>query len=437
VLLAATIVAIAAGSSWSYRLQADASNLRWAALLALACVSLGLAVVLAPARAAAGRERRGAVLAAVFVGLCFVSAGWSVAPRLTVERAATVAVVLVIAGSLAFAAVRRPSVVAHVVQAILAAIAILLVGSLVLALADPRASVQTGPLRFRGVGEDPDTVPLIAAYALPLASWRFLEPARAVERWFAAAIAASALVLIGASGSRGALVAGAAGMFVFVAAELAHRPVRALAVGAAVFVTLGASLLITPLVSHLPGISTPAATAASRPGSGHGHHSPPGSPLAMDHELGRPLNGKIPATGHALFGSSGRVEAWRGAIGQADQRPLLGYGFGTEDRVFIDRWFYFAGARTESSFVGTYLMLGLVGLASLCLLLGWVVAGGVTALRRVPARGRAVAALGGVVAAGICEMLVQSYATSAGDIAMLTFWVAAALVALSPDWAAS
>ena len=157
----------------------------------------------------------------------------------------------------------------------------------------------------------------------------------------------------------------------------------------------------------------------------------------MTDELGRPSFGARKAQGRNLLGSSGRVQAWRGAIGQADQRPFLGYGFGTEDHVFIDRWYYYDSQRAENSFIGTYMMLGLVGLLSLCALIGWAVFGGLRALRDFPGRRRAVAAIGGVAAAGIVEMLVQSYATSAGDIAMLTFWICTALVAVSPRWASA
>ena len=53
--------------------------------------------------------------------------------------------------------------------------------------------------------------------------------------------------------------------------------------------------------------------------------------------------------GHASVAatSSGRTQAWRGAIGQAEQRPVVGYGFGTESRVFIDRWSGFVGSVPE------------------------------------------------------------------------------------------
>ena len=63
-----------------------------------------------------------------------------------------------------------------------------------------------------------------------------------------------------------------------------------------------------------------------------------------------------------LTGSSGRTEAWRGALGLAADRPVVGYGFGTEDRTFVDRYVFFNSNVPENSYIGILLQLGLVGL---------------------------------------------------------------------------
>src|SRR6185436_5784035 len=62
-----------------------------------------------------------------------------------------------------------------------------------------------------------------------------------------------------------------------------------------------------------------------------------------------------------LLATSGRSQAWRGALGQVADRPLAGYGFGTEEKVFVDRFYYFLANRVENSFLGTALQLGVVG----------------------------------------------------------------------------
>ncbi len=125
----------------------------------------------------------------------------------------------------------------------------------------------------------------------------------------------------------------------------------------------------------------------------------------------------------SLFTSSGRLQAWYTAIQQADARPALGYGFGTEDHVFIDRVYNFDGSYVENSFLGFYLQLGAIGLAStvvLLLLIGWE---GLAEVRYGTGDSAASAYLA-VIAAGVTLMLVQSYVYSVGNVATATFWVA-------------
>ena len=351
--------------------------------------------------------------------------------------------------------------------------------SLVLLVVDTGAALQPAIVRFKGVEENPDTLPLLAAYALPLAAWRVRAGAGA-ERWLAATEILAVLLVLGASGSRGGLVAGTAGLLVYAWAELGTR-LRTVAAAAAIVVVCGATLAITPLLVHLPGArpyvppssATTTVTGSSpsgAPGSASAGTVSAGTtttttttaaddhdddtvrssgprrsrrrgsaprryfPGAMADELGRQLTLPVNVS-HPLFSSSGRVAAWVGAIKQADQRPLLGYGFGTEDVVFIDRYFSFEGGRPENSIIGLYLQLGIVGVVCLLALLLFVAVCGLKALLGLP-RGRRgpVAALAGVAAGGALEMLVQSYALSAGDIAMLSFWICAGLFSTSSEW---
>src|SRR5207244_2542588 len=80
------------------------------------------------------------------------------------------------------------------------------------------------------------------------------------------------------------------------------------------------------------------------------------------------------------------------ALKQVEQRPLVGYGFGTEDHVFVDRYYQFEGGLPENAYIGALLQLGVVGLVLTILLLlalGWA---GVRALRFAPAALRPLAA---------------------------------------------
>ena len=123
--------------------------------------------------------------------------------------------------------------------------------------------------------------------------------------------------------------------------------------------------------------------------------------------------------------SSGRLVAWKGAFHTASSRPVAGFGFGTEDRVFVDRYYFFVGGRPENAYLGFYLQLGLLGL------LGFVAVGValLPTLARLVRRGdHQERSLGVVFAAsvlaGFATAATQSYPYSAGNVATLTFWVA-------------
>ena len=127
--------------------------------------------------------------------------------------------------------------------------------------------------------------------------------------------------------------------------------------------------------------------------------------------------------------ASGRLAAWEGALRLVWERPLLGYGFGTEDKVFVDRWFSFQGARPENSGIGMLLQLGVAGLlllGTIGAVIGWY------ALRAIRIGGgeSTVAVVGlGVLISGVIVAFIQSYVYSAGNIAALPLWLTIFLTA--------
>ena len=155
----------------------------------------------------------------------------------------------------------------------------------------------------------------------------------------------------------------------------------------------------------------------------------------LDEDIGSALPGpdgrpRAPGT----VGESGRRAAWRGALEQAGRRPVAGYGFGTEDRVFVDRYRDFSGGLVHNYYLGLLLQLGAVGLASfLALMLLWLFRAG-RAYDRLADRDRlALVACAGMVCAGLAAALVQSYLTSVGNIATVSFWIGAFLLAALGD----
>lgn len=419
-VLAVAIFAFACGSSSLARVTQAGRPARWALLFVLLFVAVAWAV------SERGRPRVPAaagLIAAALAALALVSTAWSVDPRLTFERAVTFAVMLAIACLLAHAsggvAGGRDRLLLGIVAG---ATAVALAGLVVLAVRHS-AAVQPAtrdlPERYQGLGENPNTVPLLLAPCLALALWLLARTGSKPLR----VVLASALLLFDgsmiASGSRGALLAAFAGVLVVLLLAPLPGRLRAVFVAATV-VVLAVSILIALApkskgAAWRPPPAPPPVGAVSHPKPGYVDVQ---GPLPRDADIGVQL-GQSKQVPRTLFGLTGRGEAWRGSIDLGNARPLLGYAFGTEARVFVDRWVDFVGGLPENSYIGMYLQLGVVGVV---LLVALAVALVVAALRRPP-RWEAAGPLAALVAALILGV-VQSYLYSVGNIATLALWIA-------------
>jgi O-antigen ligase len=427
--IVATIVlaVLASGSIQSW--IPTARRLRWAALLAL--------VVLAVLWA---WRRRGAIrvwplaTAGSFLALGLLSAAWSVAPRETVGRAIALAAVLAAAAALAVATSRRREAAERVLDAVVVAAGAVALGGLVVLLVDyDRAVAQATsslPARYQGLGGGPNTMTMLLAVALPPAVYVALE-GRGVRRAVGVLVALGSLASIIASGSRGALAAAFAGCLVLAVlrAPSPRRAVAAAAVAAAVFaVGLGLSQLPDPAgadASALPVAAdpTPPPVEAVRP------YVWVDRVLRLQDDVGHPPPG-VAATddeGRPLLGSSGRVEAWLGALRQAADRPVAGYGFGTEEEVFVDRYVGFNSQVPENSYVGIVLQLGAIGLVTLL-----AIAVALAAPLRTR-RNALAAACAGVLAAGLVLAFFQSFLYAPGNNATAALWICSFLLAAANE----
>lgn len=421
-LVAATVFAFACGSSSVASVTRVGHTARWALLIVLLVAAGARGVrrrTLVPAMAPAAA-------ATALVGLALVSTAWSVSPRLSVERAVSLGVLFAVALLLAGAEERPTRLLAGLVGG---AAAVAVAGLLVLGV-DHAAAVQAAslesPARYRGLGQDANTAGLLFALALPLALG--LAAARRSLRLSGGCALAAALFVgsIVASGSRGALFAGGAGAFV---AAVAARPTlrRALIPGAVVVAAVVAGLFVQNVPKALAHASGPPAPLppAAQIQPRHGYLNAEAT-YPLDADVGGPLpGGGQPPITRGFFGGSGRVAAWKGAGHQVLQRPFLGFGFGTEGQVFVDRYYYFVGGSPEDSYLGISLQLGLVGLAVLVALFLTLAA----FIPRALARRRSfAAACAGTLAAGLVIAVVQSYLYSVGNIGTSTLWIAAFLL---------
>jgi O-Antigen ligase len=396
---------------------------------------LGLLVVVSVLYAATARPPWTARLpwavglaAFAFCALATLSALWSVSPSLTLGRALTFDALVVSAAALAIGTNGSARAVGQILLALLAgATVVALGGVLALVVGDVRArqlATLGTPVRFNGLGGNPNTMALLLALALPLAGWALLA-ARSRPGKVAAVLAFLLLDLsIAASGSRGAILASFAGLAALaLTIPATHRQRLAALLGSVAL--LGVNVGVTRIPDRAdrnPVVNTEFGVLA-RIAEGDAQFI-----LPLESEIGWRLHTTPRVRG--FIESSGRLEAWRAGTRQAADRPGLGYGFGTEERVFVDRFYLFVADRVENSYLATALQLGIVGLVLLLLLLASVAAAGLRAVTSGPADARLVAAAcAGVLVTGVALAVAQSFLTSVGSPPAALAWICAFLLA--------
>lgn len=417
--LASTIVLVVFGSSGEHDLRVIGSPLRWAALALLAVSAIVWAARLGV------RSRRFRVAELLALTLCTVSvasAGWSIAPRVSFERACTFLVVLVAAAAVAAASSRVAGGGERIAATIVfVTVGVCLAGAAVYAVNPSIGAQAAAPgiaFRFSGLGENPNTIPMLATVAVPLAAWLAFVRSRRGRVLACLALVVFAAEII-ASGSRGAIVGAVAAAAVLVAALPVRGRKRALL--ALVALLVSAMLVLgNRLIQNATALPLRGASPAG------------GARLTL---LPRPIlpafvdeRGTLTFQGRALIGNDGRLGAWQEAFDEGNARPVAGFGFGTEQEAFVDRLAQFHASRPENSYFGLYLELGAVG-ALLFVAFGIGVAAQVFRARMIESNVQRVAVAGASagVASGYGLAFGQSFVYAAGNVAMLSFWIVAFL----------
>jgi O-antigen ligase len=417
-------VALAAGNVYPWNIPIGRA-VRWAALALLLAFALAYGVTAWRRRPVGLGVPAG--LAAAVVALAFASSLWSSDPRLTFGRSASLLALLLTAVALAYGTRGRQQAVGQILLGVLVGAVLIALGGLLNLWVDHDrtvvpATVQS-PSRYSGLGANPNTIAMLLAVALPLAVWAAIEARSRFGRVSAAAVCLLLDGSIVASGSRGALVGAAAGLVVL-ALALGRSAKRRIVLGAGVLALLAANVAVTQVpqpAEREPTVYAP--EFGRRAGLGPRDAQ---SVLPLEGEVGFPGRTTKPRR-RSIFDTSGRTQAWRGALDQIAERPLLGYGFGTEERVFVDRYFRFVSDRVENSFLGTLLQLGIAGLV----LVGALLA----ACLRLGARAfsgpepRVAAACAAVLTAGLVVAVSQSFLTSVGSTPTAAVWFSAFLLA--------
>jgi O-antigen ligase len=429
-IVAFVVAAVLAGGallSWI----GPAQRARWAVLAGL--------LVLAGVYAWRARRRppdRALLVPAGLVALAAVSAAWSATPGVSLAHAVALGCVIGVAVLLAHATAGRPEAVEAVAVGLVAAAGAVVVGGLLVLVFRHDRAIQSAntlsPARYQGLGGGPNMATMIMAAAAPLAAYLLLYARTRAARVLAGAVLAGLLASIAFSGSRGALTGAFVGLGIFVV--LSAGSARRLAVGLGV---LAAVLAATLALASVPAPSATNPPPAPEPEPAYAPVQPaPGYidanvTLRLQDDVGHPPYSvaETERRPRTTLGSSGRLEAWRGTLGQAADRPVAGYGFGTEDRVFVDRYVNFNSNVPENSYVGLLLQLGVVGLALFLLAAAIPLWRGIRAVPRLGPRARALtAALAGAFVAGIVLAFFQSYVYAPGNNATLVLWISGLLL---------
>ncbi|HYZ78972.1 MAG TPA: O-antigen ligase family protein [Gaiellaceae bacterium] len=423
VAIPVTIVLVALGSNWSPSVRSLAQPLWRVSLVVLCGLAVAWAYVHAGPRLLAERLRAPAYAAtAAFAALAAASTLWSVDPRLTLERTFSFVLVLATGAALALGSGRDPGTIERLAGSVLAgAVAVGLAGLAVLVVV-PHDALQTAtatiPTRYRGIGQNPNTDAMLFAAALPLATWVVVAHRGRLRTAGSLALLLLAGPIV-ASGSRGALITGALGtlaLLVAIARGTRTRLLVAVGVAAAAAAAIGLAEIPQP---------NPKATGASPTACRTCRLNPYDADrwIRLEDDLDRPASAGGSGQRRTFLATTGRGQAWEGTFDQAEARPVAGYGFGTEDHVFVDRYYSFFGGSPENSYIGMFLQLGIAGIVLLIGLAATLLATTLAALRRIGERERRIAAAcAAALVTGLGLAVVQSSLYAVGNTATLAIW---------------
>jgi O-antigen ligase len=357
-------------------------RLRW-----LPFVLLGFGVLVETALSGRSGRRFHGFDTYIVLWLAFAlgSAFYSIAPSLTLGRAATLVLMYVAVFWAVWRYAGRKGE-ESVVELVLLAALVVFGGGLLLA---PLLGGLTFGERFSGLMENPNSVGLLTALLMPLAVERLFSRGR-FRDYLLVAVMVVGIVL---SGSRGGMLATLFGT-TYVLWKARKR----------VFVVgLLASLAATILI-----LASPREREAE---------------LVVDPYV----------RAGTLATGSGRVEVWPVAMHIIGQRPFFGHGFGTEDLLFQsygydpESFLQHTGSYLHNSYLGLTAQLGLVGALAFFLPLIFF------AYRRIrasfgDARLEVTHALEGTLIAALVACLFESWIYSMGNSQAFPFWVCLALL---------
>lgn len=305
------------------------------------------------------------LVAVSFLTLAAVSSLYSISPLLTLGRTGSLAVVYLAVFWGVWSGVdymgSRPIVRGFV----LATAIVFIANPLTVPLQDLSSAIFGG--RFRGFLESANTVGLYAGFMLPLVLWASAESEWQRYRWLLGVLVVSLFLSQSRTGLAAALAGG--GYFVYHACP---RQRKRLALVAAMFLALNVAWSQIAFGTQLlelrwpwPAVLHAASHQAGDQATGGvlREGEDPKPPSFVDRIRGRWDRLKKNPRNVNLADLGGRLWVWREGINYLTERPLLGFGFGVEERIMGLHGFHEAtyGNRFHNSFLGMALQLGQVG----------------------------------------------------------------------------
>ncbi|HYJ85233.1 MAG TPA: O-antigen ligase family protein [Pyrinomonadaceae bacterium] len=319
----------------------------------------------------------------------FATASYSVSPFLTLQRTSTLLLMYVAVFWVIWSYAEKRGD-QNVVDALLSAGLTFLVASWVLMPIFEGMRQPDG--RFRGLMENPNSVGLLTALLLPLALFRSLSRRGLLDHLLLALM----LLSLALSGNRSGMIAGFVGaMFVLWRARSRMRWV----VGAAIIV-IAMSFYTDPFLPE----------------------------SWYDNSYVRP---------ESIATGSGRVEVWPIAMEIVEERPLMGFGFGTEELLLESHGFDASsflehrGAYFHNSYLGLVAQTGYIGATAFFLPL-FVFGVWQFWKSRQETQLTLTPALQGTLLCGLILCTAESWVYSMGNPFAFPFWVSVMLLMRRP-----
>ncbi len=427
--------------------------LRWLPLVVLGSAALVIAVW---NRSLPRSLNRVDAVILVFIGLALLSALYSIDPEISVLRGLSV---LLMYGAVFWGVwVCADEFGAAAVMRIMVAAAGIVIGlHVVVALFDPIGSMPYLG-RFRGWALNPGTPGGAAALLLPLALWHALGRPR-WQHWML--VGAMILVLI-LSQTRSEIFAALVGSLYFLLRVRSHRKLFVIFSGVAVLVVslawveigprllpqgtdiltdlfpekVASSMVTTVEAGDVEG--TGASIAGAGVGTGDTESARASDVGDIETALDQWSETKVrwydrenPRNDTAIT-LSNRIGKWTLGAQYFLERPLMGFGFGTEDQLF-DLYgmrpveYVYTGTYFHNSYLGLALQLGLMGAVLFYLPLGLLVSREIRFANRPPPDLMRTALMA-VVLTGMVSGLFSSDLYSMGNPKTVSFWICVMLL---------